>query len=111
MIYQLTLNSIEGNNYQFEGFKLIHNDPDVDIWKDTTTLFVTLFDMQNANRLCAKGILKILPADFMHQLTTMRILNTTDPMEMLAAKARFGNFFAGTTAITENSLLNSFSRG
>lgn len=96
MIYQLTLNSVEGTSYEFEGYKLIHNDPGIDVWKDTTTLYVTLYDLKNARRLCGKGILKILPADFMHQLTTMRILNTEDPIEKLSAAARFGNFFAGT---------------
>lgn len=97
MIYKLTLHSVEGNDYEFEGFKLIHNDPDFDIWKDTTTLFVTLHEIKkNERRLCGKGILNILPADFLHQLTTIQILNTTDSLEMLAAKAQFGQFFAGT---------------
>lgn len=96
MIYKMKLESVEGNCYEFEGFKSIHNDPGADIWKDTTTLFVSIYESKKQRRLCAKGILKILPVDFMHQLTTMRILNVKDPIEVLIAKARFGNFFVGT---------------
>ncbi len=96
MNYHLILSSVEGNRYEFEGFKLIHNDPGMDVWQDTTTLFVTLYELKNERRPCAKGILKIFPADFMHQLTTLRILNTKDPLQILAAKAQFGQFFAGT---------------
>lgn len=96
MIYHLLLDSVEGNKYEFEGFKLIHNDPNLDSWKDTTTLYVNLYETNNNKRLCGKGILKILPADFLHQLTTIRILHTTDPIEILKAKTQFINFFVGT---------------
>ncbi|KTD19601.1 Cholesterol oxidase [Legionella lansingensis] len=96
MIYQFKLNAVEGNKYEFDGFKLIHNDPRFDIWQDTTTLNVTVYDTNKEKCICGKGILKILPTDFLHQLTTMRILNTHDPIAILAAKARFGHFFAGT---------------
>lgn len=96
MTYQLKLNSVEGNKFELIGFKVIHNDPGFDIWTDTTRLNVTLYDTNNEKRVCGKGILKILPTDFLHQLTTMRIINTDDPIEILTAKARFGHFFAGT---------------
>ncbi|HHT0591941.1 TPA: alpha/beta fold hydrolase [Legionella anisa] len=96
MIYQLKLNSVEGNHYELDVFKLIHNDPGFDIWQDTTTLNVTLYDLNKGKHVCGKGILKILPADFLKQLTTIRILNTRDPVAVLKGKARFGHFFAGT---------------
>lgn len=96
MIYHLLLDSVEGNQYEFEGFKLIHNDPKFDSWKDTTTLYINLYEINGSKRLCGKGILKILPADFLHQLTTIRILHTTDAIEILNAKTQFINFFVGT---------------
>ena len=96
MIYQLKLLSVEGKQYEFEGFKLIRNDAEMDIWDDTTTLYVDIYEVAPERRLCAKGILKILVADFMHQLTTIRILHTEDPIQILLAKTRFSDFFAGT---------------
>ncbi len=107
MSYKMRLDSIEGKSYEFDGFKLVHNDSGLDVWKDTTTLFVTIYEKK---KVCAKGILKILPADFMHQLTTFRILNTTDPVEILKAKAQFGSFFGGVIYQTYGDKLakNSF---
>ncbi len=96
MVYTLALESVEGDVYTFEGFKLIHDDPGLDVWKDTTTLYVTIYKNNNEHcHLQAKGILKILPADFLHQLTTLRILHTENIQEILSANMRFGMFFFG----------------
>lgn len=92
MMYTMSLQSVEGEHYQFEGYKLIHNDPEMDLWKDTTTLYVNLY---KTDQLYGKGILKILPADFMHQLSTIHVSNTIDVREILLAKSKFGQFFAG----------------
>src|SRR3990167_4947504 len=94
MLYCMQLDSVEGKRYVFDGFKQIHNDPGADIWEDTTTLFITIYNQED-HSLIGKGTLKILPADFMHQLTTIRILRAPSPTEELVAIARFGQFFAG----------------
>jgi cholesterol oxidase len=46
MKYLLKLNGATGPLI-FEGFKQIHDDPGADIWADTSTLFVTIY---NADR-------------------------------------------------------------
>ena len=96
MRYRMKMSTAEGRHYYFVGFKSIHNDRGLDVWPDTTTLYVTVYEGDNdAGQVAAKGILRIPPQDFMTQLTTMRMLNATSTQQRLAATARFGRFFAG----------------
>lgn len=95
ILYRLILQSVEGDFYELEGFKLIHNNPGSDIWEDSIILYATLYQINQERRLCGKGMLKILLADFIQQLTAVQVLNTIDPVKILTAKAQFGHFFAG----------------
>ncbi|HEY2385264.1 MAG TPA: GMC oxidoreductase [Terriglobia bacterium] len=97
MIYLLKLASEEGKTYYFRGIKLIHNDHTADdLWKDTTTLFVTLFDGDSTSSpVLGKGILIIQPQDFVVQLQTMQVLNVDDDQQRLQWLAKFGQFFTG----------------
>ncbi len=96
MRYRMAMTSSEGKVYYMDGFKRIHNDPGFDVWADTTTLYITVYDGDSADApLLGRGILKILAADFMHQLTTIDIPNATSLAQKLEETARFGLFFAG----------------
>jgi cholesterol oxidase len=95
MRYRMTLTAEDGRRYFFDGFKLIHDDPGFDLWTDTTTLFITIHQSDEAGPVCGKGVLTISPADFAKQLTTVQITNAAHIMERLKALARFGRFFAG----------------
>ncbi|MCS4436917.1 GMC family oxidoreductase N-terminal domain-containing protein [Aquiflexum gelatinilyticum] len=96
MIYNTLLLSQEGNKYYFMGFKEVFNDKGFDVWKDTTTLFITLHEGDSSSgKVIGKGKLIIEPTDFAKQLTTMKALNTTNKMEELKAIGTFGKFFAG----------------
>ncbi len=97
MRYRMKLSTEEGRQYYLVGFKSIHDDRGLDVWSDTTTLYVTVYEGDDdAGQAAAKGILTISPADFMTQLTTMKVLNATSTQQRLAATARFGGAFAGT---------------
>ena len=97
MRYRMTLNSQEGDDYYFEGFKEIKDNPGLDLWKDTTTLFITVYKGKDATApVFGKGILKILPADFLKQMTTLKVTNAENIAERLKYTAKFGSFFAGT---------------
>ncbi len=97
MRYRMKLTSREGRHYYFSGFKVIHDDPGFDVWADTTTLYITVYDGDSDQAaVLGKGILRIYPEDFVKQLTTMEVMNAKSLMERLAATARFGRFFAGT---------------
>jgi len=97
MEYRMNLKSVEGDEYHFHGFKRIHDDPGFDMWEDTTTLYVTLYegDSDDGNTL-GRGILKIQPRDFARQMQTIRIPNARGMREQLQYTSRFGAFFGQT---------------
>ena len=96
MIYAMRLTDKDGRNFFFEGYKLIHDDAGPDVWTDTTTLFVTIYESKDPQgSILGKGIMKILPEDFLRQLTTIEAINAPSPQERLTAISRFGAFFAG----------------
>lgn len=98
MRYRMRLHAESGEEYFFDGFKLIKNDPGItEIWTDTTTLFVTIYRGHNGNNsLVGKAVLHIEPADLLRQLTTLEVTGTDNREQRLRATADFGRFFAGT---------------
>jgi len=96
MRYRLRLTTEEGRPYLFSGFKTIHDDRGLDLWGDTTTLFLTVYEGDDeSGAIAARGILKILPHDFLRQMRTMQVTNAASAAERLEATARFGEYFAG----------------
>ena len=93
MIYKMNLVSEEGKTFVFAGTKIIKNDGILNIWRDSSTLYITISDASGT--VLGKGILVIEPEDFMRQLTTMEITNAASDTDRLAALIRFGEFFAG----------------
>ena len=96
MRYRMTLRSQEGKDYLFEGFKTIHDDAGLDLWSDTTTLYITVYSgAGDSGPVLGKGILRIRPADFARQMTTMKVSGADTVAERLKYLADFGTFFAG----------------
>jgi cholesterol oxidase len=96
MKYIMKMTSEEGKQFYFEGFKLIHDDPGFDLWEDTTTLFITIFEgNKNTCPIVAKGILKIEPADLKKQMVSMKVTSASSLQEELKWQAKFGKFFSG----------------
>lgn len=96
MVYRMKMAADDGKVYYFEGFKLVHNDPGFDIWADTTTLYISVHDGDSPNSpVLGQGIIKILPTDFLHQLSTLEVTNTSNLQQKIEETARFGSFFAG----------------
>lgn len=96
MRYRMKMTDEGGKGYYFEGFKVIHNDLQFDMWKDNTTLYITIHEGDTADSpVLGKGILRISPEDFMRQMTTIQATNTHSLSERLEQTARFGRFFAG----------------
>jgi cholesterol oxidase len=101
MQYKMKLSAVDGKVYYFSGFKVIHDDPGVDSWSDTTTLYITLYEGENQQgRVLGKGILRIPIAAFMRQLTTMQVTNATGLTERWQALIKFGRFFGGNLVDT-----------
>lgn len=96
MRYQMKLSSQEGQDYYLKGFKEIRDDPGFDLWSDTTTLYITIYEGENeGGPVFGKGVLKIRPRDFMKQMRTLKVTNTSSLAQCLKYNAQFGKFFAG----------------
>ena len=90
------MTSQEGRTYFFQGFKAIHDDPGYDLWADTTTLYITVYEGETGDSpVLGRGILKIEADDFRRQMTTMQVNNAPGAGQQIAAQARFGRHFAG----------------
>ena len=110
MIYQMTLTDEDGTCWLMHGFKKVHDDKGFDVWDDTTTLFITLYEGSDRDApVYGKGILNILPTDFAKQMTTMQALNASSKLEEVEAVAKFGRFFAGIVYETYSGSLAPFS--
>ena len=96
MNYTAQLISPTGQNYFFEGFKDIYNNIVVDAWKDTTTLFITLYEGSSPDgKILGKGKLIIKVADLLKQLKTVKAIHPINTEDGLKAIGTFGKFFAG----------------
>lgn len=97
MLYRLHLRTREGTPLTLTGHKDVHDDPGVDVWPDTSTLYVRLLaghtqpDDDPAAPVVGAGVVIIRIGDFLQQLTTFR---TTGPHPARAME-RFGRLFLG----------------
>ncbi len=96
MKYRFQMHAEDGKTWYFEGHKKVHNDPGIDIWADTTELYITIYDGQNDHSpVKGRGMLFIQPLDFARQITTINATGAQSLHERLQAIARFGLHFAG----------------
>lgn len=101
MRYRLFLTTAEGKKLTLTGVKQIQDNPGLDLWADTTTLFTNLFlghieESQEAKaKIFAAGIVYIEAADFAVQLTTFRT-NAPTVAGRIRAFEKFGSFFLGS---------------
>ncbi len=97
MLYRLWFRDSVGNPLTLTGFKTIKDDPGLDVWTDTSTLYVKLLaghvepDGDGAATVAGAGILRIEVVDFLQQLTTFRTSGPDD----VASLATFGKLFLG----------------
>lgn len=99
MRYSAVLTGSDGSTYLLKGRKDIRDDRGFDAWADTTTLYVDLHEgADDDGAVIARGILTISPEAFATQLRSMRVTGTHDVGDIVAAKAKFGRFFASELA-------------
>jgi cholesterol oxidase len=97
MLYRLHLRTQEGTPLTLTGHKDVHDDPGVDVWPDTSTLYVRLLaghthpDDDTTAPVIGAGTVIIRIGDFVQQLTTFR---TTGPHPARAMEV-FGKLFLG----------------
>lgn len=97
MLYRLHLRDPGGNPLTLVGHKEVHDDPGLDVWSDTSTLYVRVLaghvpeDGDDGAAVLGAGVLVILTADFVRQLTTFR---ASGPHPARALEG-FGRLFLG----------------
>ena len=98
MTYGLPLSAADGTRLYLHGYKLVRDDyAGLDIWSDTTTLYITVHEGTDASAaVVGRGVLRILPRDFATQMLTFKITNAGSIARRLKAAADFGRFFAGS---------------
>ncbi|HEY9420348.1 MAG TPA: patatin-like phospholipase family protein [Thermoanaerobaculia bacterium] len=100
MLYRIHFRDGGGQPLTLSGHKMIEDDPGLDAWSDTTTLFVRIYrghigaDQEGNTEVVAAGIIRIQMLDFLKQLTTFRVEAPT-VADRAAALGRFGQLFLG----------------
>ncbi len=96
MVYRMRLLAEDGRSWFFHGYKQVSDASLLAAWPQTTTLYVTVYEGSDATGpVAGRGILHIEPADFLRQMTTMRVTGGDSEKQRLAGLARFGEYFAG----------------
>ncbi|NGO43757.1 GMC oxidoreductase [Streptomyces ureilyticus] len=101
MLYTLPFFGADGQPYLLDGVKDVRDHGRIDVWGDiwgtTTTLHTTVRRGHAPDgATLSSGVLRLGAADFLRQLTTVRITGTRNPVRQAEALARFGVFFAGS---------------
>lgn len=106
MVYRMVLTGDGDTRYFFHGYKIVRDDTGPDLWSDTTTLYITVYEgTDDTGAVVGKGILHITPGDFAKQLTTMKAVHAPSKLAGLKALARFGALFAGDLVSTYANIL------
>jgi cholesterol oxidase len=99
MLYSLQFRGDDDQPYLLEGYKEIHDDPDVnvrEIWNDTTTLFTTVYrGKTRRDPVVGQGIIRVHLQDFLKQLTTFDVRNAPNAKVKARALTHFMSFFFG----------------
>lgn len=94
MRYRLWFRDLSGSPVTMYGFKTVRNDDGLDMWSDTSTLYITLLKGHippgGEGPVIGAGMLRILTRDFAKQLTTFRATGKTP----LKSMGKFGAHFA-----------------
>lgn len=100
MLYLLWFADSVGHPLTLTGFKEVKDDPGLDLWQDTTTLYTRLLrghlevDGDDGAEVVASGKISIQLRDFLKQLTTFRVEGPSAAARA-DALADFGRLFLG----------------
>ncbi|HEX5366555.1 MAG TPA: GMC oxidoreductase, partial [Acidimicrobiales bacterium] len=94
MRYSMSLVADDGRRFRLAGHKVLHDRFALDVWSDTSTLFVTISD--EAGTPVAAGVMRISPGDFARQLRTIRVTGVEGGVERARWRWRFVKRFVGS---------------
>jgi hypothetical protein len=91
MVYELAFRAND-KPYYLAGEKRVHNNPGLDLWKDTTTLYTVLHEGgDGSGPIVGAGILTLGVRELLALMSTFKPINGGD----LSTVAAFGRFFFG----------------
>jgi len=95
MVYEMGF-QVEAKAYYLAGKKEVRDDPGIDLWSDTTTLYTTLHEGGDKEApIVGAGVLTLGVAELAELLSTVRVTGTDSAFETAATIAKFGRFFMG----------------
>lgn len=102
MIYRMDLHARDGERFRLEGHKVIRTGSMLRGWRDTTTLFTTVWALDEtagegdaAGAVVGRGILRITVPDLLRQLATIETVRSGS-FAGWRAKFRFARAFNGS---------------
>jgi cholesterol oxidase len=102
MHYCLHFGDGHGRSWRLDGYKRIRQDPGLDAWRDTTTLFIKVSELPHGSvstngspaRIVAAGAVHVDLTGFLYdQLRSMEVTGTDDPARIVWATTTFARFF------------------
>ena len=95
MVYELGFQHAD-QPYYLAGRKEVRDDPGIDVWKDTTTLFTRLYGgTDKSGPVIGAGILTLGPGELLRMVSTMRVVGGKPLGDQFQTFVRFGRFFFG----------------
>ncbi len=96
MRYQMNLETTAGKTYFLDGFKIIHHDKLFDLWPDTTTLYTTVYEGNDATgRVVGRGVIRLSVKQFAEMMSLMKVINAPNVLERARVMAGFAKLFLG----------------
>jgi predicted acylesterase/phospholipase RssA len=93
MVYELGFEH-NGQDYYMAGHKDVRDDPVIDSWKETTTLYTTLHaGRDKSGKVVGAGVLKLGVPELISLVRTMHATNASTVAEKSKALGQFGKFF------------------
>ncbi len=96
MTYSFSFTGSDGNEYFLHGYKVIHDDPGVDVLEDMTRLFTRIYPGRRVDGTpIGSGILTFRLLDFPSMLASFEVTNTLSPITKLRTISSFVKFCYG----------------
>jgi len=96
MTYSFLFTGTDGKDYFLHGYKVIHDDPGIDVLEDMTRLFTQIYKGRKTSVApLASGILTFHLLDFPSMLASFEVTNTLSPITKFRTISAFVKFCYG----------------
>ena len=96
MTYSFWFTGNDGNDYFLHGYKVIHDDPGMDVLEDMTRLFTRIYKGRRSDGApTGSGYFTFRLLDFPSMLASFEVTNTLSPITKLRTISAFVKFCYG----------------